>query len=231
MSYCVNCGVELEERVACCPLCGVKVVNPARPRSDDPPVYSVDRQPLPDHFNRQFAAELLTIACTLPLAVCVIVNLAYNPHVLWSAYVAGALFMLWVAVAPPLLMDRRFTFLFILFDGAAVGLYLTLIDLLVPQGGWLLPLALPITAIACLLALGWLLCSRLKGWYAACADCVLLSLALLAVEGVISGYVQSSVSFSWSLVTAAALAPLGILFFIIQKNTRLREKARRRMHL
>ena len=31
MSYCVNCGVELAPSEKRCPLCGVEVVNPAKP--------------------------------------------------------------------------------------------------------------------------------------------------------------------------------------------------------
>ncbi len=29
MSYCVNCGVELDKTCAVCPLCNTKVCNPA----------------------------------------------------------------------------------------------------------------------------------------------------------------------------------------------------------
>ena len=31
MSYCVNCGVELDAAIKSCPLCGVTVINPCQP--------------------------------------------------------------------------------------------------------------------------------------------------------------------------------------------------------
>ena len=34
MSYCVNCGVELESSEKCCPLCGLEVQNPRQPYDD-----------------------------------------------------------------------------------------------------------------------------------------------------------------------------------------------------
>ena len=34
MSYCVNCGVELEKSEKRCPLCGVEGINPAQPPED-----------------------------------------------------------------------------------------------------------------------------------------------------------------------------------------------------
>ena len=37
MSYCVNCGVELEKSEKKCPLCGVEVINPAQPPEDKEP--------------------------------------------------------------------------------------------------------------------------------------------------------------------------------------------------
>ena len=37
MSYCVNCGVELEKSEKKCPLCGVEVINPKEPPQDKEP--------------------------------------------------------------------------------------------------------------------------------------------------------------------------------------------------
>ena len=37
MSYCVNCGVELEKSEKCCPLCGVEVHNPLDPYDPQAP--------------------------------------------------------------------------------------------------------------------------------------------------------------------------------------------------
>ena len=34
MSYCVNCGVELNPAASCCPLCGTPVLNP-RQKADE----------------------------------------------------------------------------------------------------------------------------------------------------------------------------------------------------
>ena len=31
MSYCVNCGVELDKTCSVCPLCNTKVINPNQP--------------------------------------------------------------------------------------------------------------------------------------------------------------------------------------------------------
>ena len=46
MSYCVNCGVELEKSEQRCPLCGVEVINPAEPFD------FTDVRPYPKHVER-----------------------------------------------------------------------------------------------------------------------------------------------------------------------------------
>ena len=37
MSYCVNCGVELDPSAGICPLCHTPVVNPGRPVDEEAP--------------------------------------------------------------------------------------------------------------------------------------------------------------------------------------------------
>ncbi len=37
MSYCVNCGVELQKSEPRCPLCGTEVVNPNEAGEENPP--------------------------------------------------------------------------------------------------------------------------------------------------------------------------------------------------
>ena len=43
MSYCVNCGVELDKTCSVCPLCNTKVINPNQPVDTvSPKPYPVD---------------------------------------------------------------------------------------------------------------------------------------------------------------------------------------------
>ena len=58
MSYCVNCGVELEKSEKKCPLCGVEVINPAQPPEDKEPrqrPYPNRREELSMNINKQIA--------------------------------------------------------------------------------------------------------------------------------------------------------------------------------
>ena len=64
MSYCVNCGVELEKSEKKCPLCGVEVINPKEPPQDKEPrqrPYPNRIEELSVNINKQFAAALLSV--------------------------------------------------------------------------------------------------------------------------------------------------------------------------
>ena len=66
MSYCVNCGVELEKGAKKCPLCGTKVINP-REIGDEHihsyPVYS----PAPKvKIKKSTVVSLITLILLLP---------------------------------------------------------------------------------------------------------------------------------------------------------------------
>ena len=60
MSYCVNCGVELDKDAAKCPLCQTPVVNPVCPVDTTiPPNFPVERREV-EPVNRREAAVLLS---------------------------------------------------------------------------------------------------------------------------------------------------------------------------
>ena len=88
MSYCVNCGVELEKSEKNCPLCGVEVINPARPY-DDKAVrpYPKRLDPINARINRQFIASVLSICMAFPAVLCLAINLSLNGSLSWSLYV------------------------------------------------------------------------------------------------------------------------------------------------
>ncbi len=85
--------------------------------------------------------------------VCFIINYSIDRLISWSLYPAGALVVIWATIAPLMLMKRNKTLG--QYAGFTITLiaYLLLIQYLVPDKGWFIPLALPV-AILLLLALG-----------------------------------------------------------------------------
>ena len=76
MSYCVNCGVELDKTCSVCPLCNTKVINPNQPVDTvSPKPYPVDKGYV-DSGIRKETAILMAVCLAATAVVCGLLNLS-----------------------------------------------------------------------------------------------------------------------------------------------------------
>ena len=107
MSYCVNCGVELDPTARACPLCHTPAVNPNQPVDTAlPPPFPSRREEVQPVSKKELA--LLLSAMMGSVAVCCgLLNLFFlHSSRPWSLYVIGAAAMLWIWLVPPLVLRR-----------------------------------------------------------------------------------------------------------------------------
>ena len=99
MSYCVNCGVELDKSAGECPLCGTVVYNPreaGRGGEGQPGVQS----PFPrekgevETVNRKDFGILVSMVELATAATCGVLNAFVFQGTLWSLAVIGACLVL-----------------------------------------------------------------------------------------------------------------------------------------
>ena len=98
MSYCVNCGVELDATLKECPLCNTPVINPkelmkAQKRSPFP----VEKVPV-EMVKRKDMGLLVTIVLVAIALTCIGLNLWFFNQSYWSVTVVGACLLLWVVL-------------------------------------------------------------------------------------------------------------------------------------
>ena len=117
MSYCVNCGVELDPGAARCPLCG----TPAWKPDPDAPSYFPTKPAEVPPASRRAAAALLTAMLASVSLCCGVLNLLLPTERPWSLYVIGAAVMLWIWFVLPMLARRIPIFFRLTADVAAVG--------------------------------------------------------------------------------------------------------------
>ena len=78
MSYCVNCGVELDKTCSVCPLCNTKVINPNQPVDTvSPKPYPVDKGYV-DSGIRKETAILMAVCLATTAVVCGLLNCLSN---------------------------------------------------------------------------------------------------------------------------------------------------------
>ena len=102
MSYCVNCGVELDPSAKTCPLCGTPAWHP---ELDAPPYFPANSAAVQPASRRE-AAILLTAMLVSVSLCCGLLNLFLPTNRPWSLYVIGAAVMLWVWFTLPMVLRR-----------------------------------------------------------------------------------------------------------------------------
>ena len=221
MSYCVNCGVELDATARACPLCHTPVQNPNQP---------VDAE-LPPPFPSRRKEVHPTSKKELPLLISALfASVAVRP---WSLYVVGAAVMLWLWMVPPLLLRGMPLWVRLLLDSCAVGVYVYLISIDLHGQRWFLGLALPIilTGGAIVTALGLIL-SRGRSILSSVTLIIgAVGLFVVGIELFVDRWMGGSYEPGWSIVVATVCIALIIPLLVVRHRPALRDEARRRFHM
>lgn len=233
MSYCVNCGVELDQTTEVCPLCHTPVLNPRE---------LVDRQspkPFPTEKSEvslpsKWELALLISSMLASMAVCCgVLNLLLHRETAWSLYVIGAAVMLWIFLVPPLLRRGLSPVVQLLCDMGAVAAYVLAIAWNLAGMGWYLRLALPIILWLGLMLL--VLTLTLRRHHSILTTITtslgLIGLFLVGVELVCDWYFCECWEPGWSLVVLVVMVALMIPLIVVRRVPALREEARRRFHM
>ena len=234
MSYCVNCGVELDDTAQSCPLCHTPVLNPNKPVDMwGPKPFPTEKGEVPP--AARGALALLISAMLLSVAVCCgVLNLFLREERAWSLYVIGAAVMLWIWFVPPLLLRRMHVCLRLGFDVLAIALYVFLISVDLNGSGWYWHLALPIILLGGAIVLGLGLIFR-GGRRSILTTTTLIigaiGLFLLGVELFVDRFFTASWQPGWSLIVVTVCVALVIPLVIVRRVPSLREEVRRRFHM
>ena len=127
MSYCVNCGVELEASLQECPLCHTPVINPRNASKDFPPSpYPVNKGQV-EVVKRKDLGILLSVVLIATGGTCLLLNLLVFYRSLWSLLVIGICICLFVFTFPVVFYSKMPLFISLFADGMAVAVYLYMI--------------------------------------------------------------------------------------------------------
>jgi hypothetical protein len=101
MSYWSTSVVELDKSEKRCPLCQTEVINPREP-FDEKAVRPYPRRldPITRQINRRFIGSLITIVLAFPALLCGAIDFSQAGRLTWSAYVIGALVLVWSWTVP-----------------------------------------------------------------------------------------------------------------------------------
>lgn len=233
MSYCVNCGVELDASANTCPLCNTPVINPRELEK------KAVQTPFPKESGQVEAVErkdfaiLLTTVVVAAGLTCGLLNVFVFPGSKWSLAVIGICIILWVIMIPVVIYKKQPIYLSLLLDGAAVLVYLYMLAYMLQSDGWFFGLGMPIVLWVTALAECFVFCvKKLPRSFLTVALYVFTGIALLCMglDALIDLYVVGRIALRWSAIVATVCAIVDIAIITMLSVRRLRNEVRRRLH-
>lgn len=233
MSYCVNCGVELDKTRGSCPLCGTEVLNPKLPVDKTSPTPYPKNVGASEHVDSGELLSLLTIVFATASVVCGLLNWLVFDSTMWSLYIIGVFAVLWVNILPIFLRDKINPFLAIAADGVAFALYVGMIALLHPGTGWYREIALPIIALSTAMLEIFYLCNirmKISAIFKAAVIVSIIAIICVSVEVLIGFHFNREIVLVWSAVVLACCLAIDVILLALYHHKGARNELRKRMH-
>lgn len=234
MSYCVNCGVELEKSIRKCPMCNTPVINP-----NDLEKLKAFQSPYPVKSGKvEFASKkdiiiLLSVIYICIAVCCILLNALLFTKSKWSLLIFGACALAWLLTVPPLMVANFKKRIYVLYNGMMVCVYLFLIGFFADSTDWVLNIAIPITIMTMIFAEIWLSVAKIT------RNILPLSITLLIETGLECAGIELLLEYasekiyrlSWSAIVLTVCCVLSIVLITITSRKKLRNQLHRRFHL
>lgn len=214
MIICVNCGVELEDGLTICPLCGKNPVN-NNAQGQIPQNYPSEIIRLHKKENRRHLWELSGIITFSGIAVCTIIELLVSKGWRWSQFSDVSILTAWIILTLFLFAYKR---ILIIIPGLMITILGALLayDLITPGTKWFVPVGLPLT-ISAFMAGGIIVilyrAANFKGFNIIAVSLMVLSGFCIISEIIFDKYLNGSVDLHWSLIVAISALPVALIFF------------------
>lgn len=236
MSYCVNCGVELEKSQKRCPLCNTPVINP----NESKEIYTIPPYPYDDTVTvvrkiRRMTVLLISIILLVPFIICPLCNYIISGNLSWSIYVMTSVVLGWFYIVPPILLKHNVVVKCAFIDYISTILFLYMINMKVtPDRSWAEEIALPI--LTCIMAIILVYAVLVRSFNIHITTYVSLGFVFVAaisifIEYILMRYNNTSDGFIWSMPVAISCIGVSLLILVISKMTKLKASIRKRMHI
>jgi len=237
MSYCVECGVKLDDSCNRCPLCQTLVINPNDyeqkdfvPKATSP--FPITRGEVEPSDKTDFAILLSVILGTTALT-CFLLNWLVFHGTWWSFYIIGICAVLWVLIFPPITYKKITIYSYLLMDYVSITLFLLLISIQFSNGSWFFPIALPIiTGLFILICLILFFLKRFRVSFLSTALYIIISIGIFCatIEIALDRYFHGKIALSWSAVVLAVVLLISLALTTILSKPKLRNSFRKRFH-
>ena len=233
MSYCVNCGVELDASLEECPLCNTPVVNPTElVKAHKKSPFPKEKVPV-EMVKRKDIGMVITIVLMAIAFTCVGLNLLVFNQTYWSGTIVGACLLLWVILFPIVIYQKLNVYVAVLFDGLATLIDLYLTTWLTDTNDWFYGIGLAIVILITVIMEIYILCMRtLPKSILTYALYTVTAIGVLCVgiECIVEHMLFDKIMLDWSAIVATICIVINAALIAVLSIRRLRNAVRRRLH-
>lgn len=233
MSYCVNCGVKLDDSLNKCPLCHTPIINPSEYKKMETTSPFATQKGETEKVKSKDVIVLTTVFLATTAICCMLLNYLVFSKTLWSIPIIGLCAFVWIICIPPIAFEKMPVYISMLIDGFAMAGYLYMLSFMTSNKAWLTRLALPITALATVLVLTFtLLVKKISSSILSVAlyFYVLIPILCIGIELLVWHYYNKPLHITWSAIVLVPCLIVDIVLITILSRKRLREAVRRRLH-
>ena len=235
MSYCVNCGVELQKSEPRCPLCGTEVCNPNEQQEEKPVrPYPAHVEHLDKKVDQRYIASFISLLLLIPLFTTMLANVLVSKQLSWSYLVLGGELVVFTVFLLPMIA-RMPKVLYMVIDTVAVCVLLLLIRVLTKSSwDWFLLLGLPITVLTALMCWFFSLMAspkcRIPVFVRFGLALATIGILVVAIEFFIGLYHSAIAWPTWSLYVLFPCLVLASSLLILNRRARVKEEIRKRFY-
>lgn len=237
MSYCVNCGVELETSIKMCPLCNTIVINPNELQADreagNGELPFPNKVGIVEPIKRKDLAIVMTVILACTAISCLLLNYLMWKSNQWSLLVLGFCVLLWVMTVPPLLIRNMRRRIMTLLNGVAVCIYIALIGIFTDSSEWVVDLGIPIALIVLALVEIFLTVATYKKSFGVLSCLFFMETAVLciSIELLVDHALHQPLAIKWSAIVLTVCTVITVTLAAMFSRRRVRNEIKRRFHL
>jgi len=241
MTYCKNCGVELDENMNFCPLCGEPLPGEVlvqeehrefRRLKQEGKIIS-DYKKLTQIQKRKLFWELSAIILISGIIVSFIIDLVLNKNITWSKYTITVCLVVFINVTFLAFWQKK---IFLLFTGSFIStsIMLMLLELYNRNISWSITLGVPLLFAAYLITFVLIILikiSRQRGLNIITYSLVAMGLLTICIEGIISLNTTNRLALQWSLIVLACIIPVSAILLFIHYRLKKATDLKRFFHI
>jgi hypothetical protein len=240
MINCKNCGVELDEHMNYCPLCGAPVFDKDPEKREklvrQKQAVSTRLKTEIDSLNKvqkkKFFWEVISIIVASGVLSALTLNFIIQTSLSWSLYVLAGGLTIFAYVTVLSFVKNGWLVMFSLFVVSSSALLF--IDLVDTTLGWSVKLGIPLLiAVVLLLAVVILAIKQTpeKGFNIIAYIFLASAILSIAVDGLVSLYIENQVNLNWSVIVFGSTLPMAFVLLYMHYKLRRGTDLRKFFHI